>query len=73
MKEIPTPLTDNAMRQMACFADHPAVQCLNDLARRLERDRHELIEALKLCQDILMTDNRYQSAKAIDDIIERMK
>ena len=70
-KEIPTPLTTNAMQQMACFADHPAVQCLNDLARQLERDRHELLTLARLISngmvdvEVLRTEARA--------ILERMK
>lgn len=33
-----TPRTDGAMRQMACFADNPGVECLSMLARTLERE-----------------------------------
>lgn len=32
-----TPITDGAMRQIACFASHPAVEGLEALARDLER------------------------------------
>ena len=47
MPKTETPIADNAMRQIACFKDHPAVECLSDLVLRLERERGELISALR--------------------------
>lgn len=55
-----TPRTDGAMRQMACFKDHPAVECLEQLARDLEEENNRLRKAL---EDIAqLQDDKCESA-----------
>ena len=54
MKEIPTPLTD-VQESHRADRNHAPLQRVvaADFARQLERDRHELIEALGICIDAL--------------------
>ena len=70
MKEIPTPLTNNIMSKGT--GTIPLISELEDHARQLERDRAELIEALR--DLVYMVDPpfpaKYWQGKAL---LERMK
>ena len=80
MKEIPTPLTD-AHDRMAKDCP-PLIWVVSQaFARQLERDRHELIEALQsICNGDIGPDGQYhftfsgsQCVKIATQILERMK
>ena len=63
-----TPRTDSAMRQMMCYASHPAVECLSELARTLERELSAARQALRIiaseeqCVDNLLSDKEVARA-----------
>lgn len=67
-----TPRTDGAERQIACFSDHPAVLCLLDLSRTLERE----LNALSAQAETLRGEvDRYKALwlEATDEIVAQGK
>ena len=85
MKEVPTPLTDAADDHTMRFSGR--FERVRDVSRQLERDRHELIEELRMAAETFedfVQANRMLSretmasaaevpAKHIRALLERMK
>ena len=70
MKEIPTPLTNGFLRKHDFGAN--VIDAL-EFARQLERDRAELIEALRDVEEALEDGHWQHTKEAIRALLERMK